>query len=123
MTMAKEIREFVTKNMNDVGTFTTRDVSDLSDNTWPSSNISVALNDWARCNWIVGGYRITKSGKRGGTQKWELIDASRVKPSEVVAALEDHEVFAGEVVDSREDGSFLVRTSKGVFYKVQRLEW
>lgn len=125
MTMSKEIRKFVAENMHDVGTFATRDVSALSEDAWPSSNISVALSDWVRCGWIIGGYRLSKSGKKGGTQRWELVDALRTKSSskEVVEKIEDHEVFAGEVVDARGDGTLLVRTSKGEFYKVQRLEW
>lgn len=125
MTMSKEIREFVAKNMNDVGTFTTRDVSALCEDAWPSSNVSVALNDWAQRNWIVGGYRLLKDGKKGGTQTWELVPASKIKPQplEKVTTKEDHDVFAGEVVDRRADGSLLVRTGSGDFYRVQRLEW
>jgi hypothetical protein len=123
MSIASEIREFVTENMDDVGKFTTKDVATMCEDRWPSSNISVALHDWAAYNWIVGGYRLTKEGKKGGRQTWEVVTASKSKPKQKATVQEDYDVFAAEVLDQRSDGTLIVRTSGGDFYKVQRLEW
>lgn len=123
MSIANEIREFVAEHMNDVGKFATKDVTMMCEDRWPSSNVSVALHDWVAYNWIVKGYRLSKEGKKGGRQTWEVVAASKGKPKQKAAAQEDYDVFAAEVLDERDDGTLIVRTSGGNFYKVQRLEW
>lgn len=111
--MARDIREFVAKNLNDVGKFNTAAVVSLADGLWPTSNVSVALHDWAANDWIIAGYRITKEGKPGGRQTWEVVPANVAKSGDT---------FTGLIVDRRADGAILVRSGEKLF-RVQALEW
>lgn len=120
MSIASDVRKFVAEHMNDVGKFTTKDVSTMCDEKFPSSNISVALHDWATYSWIVDGYRITKDGKKGGRQTWEVVPANKTKAKD--KNYEATDVFVANVLEKRADGSVLVK-SGGVYYRIERLEW
>jgi len=113
---ADAIRRFVATNFSGVGRFQSKDVlnhGDADQIEWTTSHIGAALQTWANNGNIFEGHRLRKHGE-GRATAYELVPVS----AEGVG-----DQFTAEILESREDGSMLVKTPDGKYLKVSPLKW
>jgi hypothetical protein len=121
MSRADDIRKYVVSNFANVGEFKTRDVLTATEE-WPSSNVSSALNDFAKGRYLVNGYRLARQeGKSQGTQVWKLVKAEEAAETE--GTFQPGKTFTGRVLKiNSQTGAMVVATEDDVF-KVTPLDW
>lgn len=132
MAKADQIRKAVAEYMGPAGRrFQTRDItnSDIG-KSYHSSNVSSALYSWASTGMLVNGYALEEDRRPedGGRKFWQLkLIAGKPPEAEEPEVSKPQkypwDVFNGHIVDTKKDGSFLVR-SGDKFYTVKPLrDW